>query len=70
MKKLLEQTDKLVQATVDSLDKTATNRVNLLNALNGVTNTLKAIQDAVKDDLVPNKKVIKAIEAYTKNSSA
>ncbi|GJU42572.1 hypothetical protein Tco_1195529 [Tanacetum coccineum] len=65
-----EQTNKLVQATMDFLDKTATDRVNLLNVLNGVTETLKAIQDAVKDDHVLNKKVIEATEAYTKNSSA
>ncbi|GJY85484.1 hypothetical protein Tco_0499510 [Tanacetum coccineum] len=64
------QTDKLVQATIDSLDKTATDKVNLRNALNGVTDTLKAVQDAVKDDPTLNKKVIEATEAYTKNLSA
>ncbi|GKD59562.1 hypothetical protein Tco_1297071, partial [Tanacetum coccineum] len=36
-----EQTDKLVQTTMDSLDKTATDRTDLLKALNGVTETLK-----------------------------
>ncbi|GJS09719.1 hypothetical protein Tco_0366515 [Tanacetum coccineum] len=61
-----EQTDKLVKATMDSLDKTATDKVNLLNALNGVTETLKAVQHAVKDDPAINKKVIKATEAYPK----
>ncbi|GJS25633.1 hypothetical protein Tco_0454265 [Tanacetum coccineum] len=55
---------------MDSLDKTATNRVNLLKAFNGVTETLKVVQDAVKDDPVLNKKVIEATEAYTKNSSS
>ncbi|GJS50590.1 hypothetical protein Tco_0623952 [Tanacetum coccineum] len=65
-----EQTDKLVQATIDSLDKTATNKVNLLKPLNGVTETLKVVQDAVMDDPALNKKVIKATEAYTKNSSS
>nr|GEZ86563.1 uncharacterized mitochondrial protein AtMg00810-like [Tanacetum cinerariifolium] len=45
-------------------------KVNLLNALNGGTKTIKAVQDAVKDDLAINKKVIKATKAYTKNSSA
>ncbi|GJV42188.1 hypothetical protein Tco_1420628 [Tanacetum coccineum] len=44
--------------------------VNLLNALNGVIDTLKVVQDAVKDDPALNKKVIEATEAYTKNSSA
>nr|GEZ26255.1 uncharacterized mitochondrial protein AtMg00810-like [Tanacetum cinerariifolium] len=49
-------TDKLVQATMDSLNKTATDRTNLLKYLNGVTETLKVIQDAVKDDPALNKK--------------
>nr|GEZ02083.1 hypothetical protein [Tanacetum cinerariifolium] len=40
---------------------------DLLNALNGVTKALKAIQDALKEDHVLNKKVLEAIEAYTKN---
>ncbi|GJR08044.1 hypothetical protein Tco_0790696 [Tanacetum coccineum] len=65
-----KQTDKLVQATMDSFDKTATDRVNLLNALNGVTDTLKAVQDAVKDDPTLNKKVIEATKANIKNSFA
>ncbi|GJS10751.1 hypothetical protein Tco_0367547 [Tanacetum coccineum] len=39
-------------------------------ALNGVTKTLKVIQDAVKDDPALTKKVIKASDAYTKNSTA
>ncbi|GJT45109.1 hypothetical protein Tco_0953824 [Tanacetum coccineum] len=42
-----EHTDKLVQATMDSLDKTATDRTNLLKDLNEVTETLKVIQDVV-----------------------
>ncbi|GKB87758.1 hypothetical protein Tco_0960030, partial [Tanacetum coccineum] len=57
-------------ATMDSRDKTATNRTKLLKALTGVTKTLKVIQDVVKDDPVLNKKVIKATKAYTKNSTA
>ncbi|GJT09118.1 hypothetical protein Tco_0843580 [Tanacetum coccineum] len=64
-----EHTHKLVQETMDSLDKTTTDRVNLLKALNGVTKTLKVVQDAVKDDPALNKKVIEATEAYTKNST-
>ncbi|GKB42023.1 hypothetical protein Tco_0886965 [Tanacetum coccineum] len=65
-----DQTDKLVQVTRDSLDKTATDRTNLLKALTEVNETLKVIQDAVKDDLALNKKVIEATEAYTKNLTA
>ncbi|GKD90948.1 hypothetical protein Tco_1366455 [Tanacetum coccineum] len=44
-------------------------RGDLLNALNRVTKTLKAIQDAVKEDHILNKKVIEVTEAYTKNST-
>ncbi|GJT15723.1 hypothetical protein Tco_0874429, partial [Tanacetum coccineum] len=62
-----EQTDKLVWATMDSFDKTTTDRVNLLKALNGVTETLKVVQDAIKDDAALNKKVTEATQAYTKN---
>ncbi|GJY98383.1 retrovirus-related pol polyprotein from transposon TNT 1-94 [Tanacetum coccineum] len=54
-------------ATMDSRDKTATNRTKLLKDLTGVTETLKVIQDVVKDDPTLNKKVIKATKAYTKN---
>ncbi|GKE43696.1 hypothetical protein Tco_1470980 [Tanacetum coccineum] len=62
-----EQTDKVIDAAMNSLDKNSIARSDLINALNGVTKTLKAIQDVVKEDLVLNKKMIKATEAYTKN---
>ncbi|GKA31121.1 hypothetical protein Tco_0717426, partial [Tanacetum coccineum] len=64
-----EQTDKVINAAMNSLDKNNIARGDLLNSLNGVTETLKAIQDVVKEDLVLNKKVIKATEAYIKNST-
>ncbi|GJR93287.1 hypothetical protein Tco_0265461 [Tanacetum coccineum] len=64
-----DQTDKLVQETMDYLDKNSTERVDLLKVLNGVTETLKVIQEAVKDDPALNRKVIEAIKAYTKNST-
>nr|GEX40642.1 hypothetical protein [Tanacetum cinerariifolium] len=64
--KYLKKTDKLVQATMDSLDKIATDRVNLLKAFNGVNKTLKAIQYAVKED---EQKILEAIESFTKISS-
>ncbi|GJX18721.1 hypothetical protein Tco_0221398 [Tanacetum coccineum] len=62
-----EQTDKVIDAAMNSLNKNSIAMGDLLNALNGVTEALKAIQDAVKQDHVLNKKVLKAIEAYTKN---
>nr|GEW67180.1 hypothetical protein [Tanacetum cinerariifolium] len=65
----MEQTDKVIDAAMNSLDKNSITRGDLLNGLNGVTETLKAIQDDIKEDHVLNKKVIEAIEAYTKNST-
>ncbi|GJW04562.1 hypothetical protein Tco_1563418 [Tanacetum coccineum] len=64
-----EQTGKVIDAAMNSLDKNSIARGDLINALNGVTKTLKAIQDVVKEDRVLNKKVIKATKAYTKNST-
>ncbi|GJV31135.1 hypothetical protein Tco_1391535 [Tanacetum coccineum] len=65
-----DQTDKLVQATMDCVDKNSTERADPLKALNGVTETLKVVQEAVKDDLALNRKVIESTEAYTKNSTS
>ncbi|GKC38333.1 hypothetical protein Tco_1050717 [Tanacetum coccineum] len=62
-----DQTDKLVQATMNCLDKNSIERVDLLKALNGVIETLKVVQEAVKDDPALNRKVIEATKAYTKN---
>ncbi|GJZ72301.1 hypothetical protein Tco_0636152 [Tanacetum coccineum] len=64
-----EQTDKVIDAAMNSLDKNGIARGDLLNALNGVTEALKAIQDTVKEDHVLNKKVLEDTEAYTKNST-
>ncbi|GKE58658.1 hypothetical protein Tco_1497843, partial [Tanacetum coccineum] len=63
-------TDKLVQSIMDCLDKNSTERAELLKALNRVTETLKVVQEAVKDDPALNKKVIEATEAYKKNSTS
>ncbi|GJW89021.1 hypothetical protein Tco_0164361 [Tanacetum coccineum] len=63
-------TDKLVQSIIDCLDKNSTERAELLKALNRVTETLKVVQEAVKDDLALNKKVIEATEAYINNSTS
>ncbi|GJY66023.1 hypothetical protein Tco_0468261 [Tanacetum coccineum] len=38
-----DQTDKLVQGTMNCLDKNSTERADLLKALNGVTKTLKVV---------------------------
>nr|GEU44288.1 zinc finger, CCHC-type [Tanacetum cinerariifolium] len=65
----IEQTDKVIDAAMKSLDKNIIARGDLLNALNEVSEIPKAIQDTVTKDLVLNKKVIEATEAYTKNST-
>ncbi|GKE82767.1 hypothetical protein Tco_1552767, partial [Tanacetum coccineum] len=65
----MEQTDKVIDAAINSLDKNSIVRGDLLNALNRVTNTLKVIHNAVKEDPVLNKKVIEATKAYIKNST-
>ncbi|GJX35058.1 hypothetical protein Tco_0246615 [Tanacetum coccineum] len=56
-----EQTKKVIDATMNSLNKNSIAMGDLLNALNGVTKTLKAIQDAVKEDPVLNKKGLKSL---------
>ncbi|GKF06350.1 hypothetical protein Tco_0037018, partial [Tanacetum coccineum] len=66
----LKKFDNTLPLTERKLIKASIEGVNLLNALNGVTETLKVVQDAVKDDVTLNKKVIEATKAYTKNSSA
>ncbi|GJQ93271.1 hypothetical protein Tco_0004410 [Tanacetum coccineum] len=65
MKKLLS----LMLTSRPTLKDIMTKMGDLLNALNGVTETLKAIHDHVKEDHVLNKKVIEATKAYTKNST-
>nr|GEV48607.1 retrovirus-related Pol polyprotein from transposon TNT 1-94 [Tanacetum cinerariifolium] len=51
-----EQIDKVIDAAMNSLDKNSIAKGDILNALNGITETLKTIQDAIKEDLVHNKK--------------
>nr|GEY02208.1 hypothetical protein [Tanacetum cinerariifolium] len=63
----MEQTAKVIDATMNSLDKNNITRGDLLNALNRVTEALKAIQNAVKENPTLYKKMIEATEAYTKN---
>ncbi|GJW21821.1 retrovirus-related pol polyprotein from transposon TNT 1-94 [Tanacetum coccineum] len=65
-----DQTDKLVEAFMSSLDKSRIATIDLYKGLNIITELLKYIKNAVKDYHVLNKKVIEATEAHTKNSSA
>nr|GEX21712.1 retrovirus-related Pol polyprotein from transposon TNT 1-94 [Tanacetum cinerariifolium] len=65
-----DQTDKLVEASMSSLDRIHIAISDLYIGLNVITELLKDIKNVVKDDHVLNKKVIEATKAYTKNSSA
>nr|GEU85338.1 hypothetical protein [Tanacetum cinerariifolium] len=57
----MEQTDKVIDAAMKSLDKNNIARGDILNALNGVTKTLKVIQEVVKEDPILNKKGLKSL---------
>ncbi|GJY26304.1 hypothetical protein Tco_0401030 [Tanacetum coccineum] len=65
-----EQTDKVINAAMNSLDKNGIAMGDLLNALNGVTEALKAIQDTVKEEHVLNKKVLEHLASWYKSSTS
>ncbi|GJR95604.1 hypothetical protein Tco_0267778 [Tanacetum coccineum] len=64
-----EQTDKLVEASMSSLDKSSTTIRDLYKGLNVVTELLKEINNAVKDDPVINKKISEATKSFTNIST-
>ncbi|GJZ65451.1 hypothetical protein Tco_0622147 [Tanacetum coccineum] len=64
-----DQTDKLVEASMSSLDKSSNTISDLHKGLNIITELLKEIKNAVKDDSVINKKIIEASESFTKFST-
>ncbi|GJV73266.1 hypothetical protein Tco_1493261 [Tanacetum coccineum] len=64
-----DQTDKLVEASMSSLDKSRTTISDLYKGLNIITELLKEINNAVKDDPVINKKINAATESFTKIST-
>nr|GEU37860.1 hypothetical protein [Tanacetum cinerariifolium] len=63
-----DQTDKLVEASMSSLDKSSNTISDLYKGLNIITKLLKKIKNAVKDDSVINKKITEATESFTKFS--
>ncbi|GJZ76742.1 hypothetical protein Tco_0641414, partial [Tanacetum coccineum] len=63
-----DQTDKLVEASMSSLDKSSNTISDLYKCLNIITKLLKEIKNAVKDDIVINKKISKATKSFTKLS--
>ncbi|GJW79796.1 hypothetical protein Tco_0143771 [Tanacetum coccineum] len=64
-----DHTDKLVEATMSSLDKSNTTISDLYKGLNIITKFLKEINNAVKDDIAINKKISEATETFTKIST-
>ncbi|GJV41948.1 retrovirus-related pol polyprotein from transposon TNT 1-94 [Tanacetum coccineum] len=63
-----DQTDKLVEASMSSLDKSSNTISDLYKGLNIITELLKEIKNAVKDDSVI-KKISEATESFTKFST-
>ncbi|GKC65923.1 hypothetical protein Tco_1098521, partial [Tanacetum coccineum] len=64
-----DQTDKLVEASMSSLDRSSTTISDLYKGLNVITELLKTINIAVKDDPATNKKINEATETFAKISS-
>nr|GFD24694.1 hypothetical protein [Tanacetum cinerariifolium] len=61
-----DQTDKLVEAFTSSLDRRSTTISDLYKGLNVITELLKDISDAVKDDPVTNKKINEANKTFAR----
>ncbi|GJR45511.1 hypothetical protein Tco_1313614 [Tanacetum coccineum] len=64
-----DQTHKLVEASMSSLDKSNNTISNLYKGFNIITELLKEIKIAVKDDPVINKKISEATKSFTKTST-
>ncbi|GKF93212.1 hypothetical protein Tco_0279931, partial [Tanacetum coccineum] len=64
-----DQTDKLVEASMSSLDRSNTTITNLYKGLDVVTKLLKYISTAVKDDCAANQKINEATETFATISS-
>ncbi|GKA01001.1 hypothetical protein Tco_0673666 [Tanacetum coccineum] len=65
----IDQTDKLVETTMNTIDKSSTTIKDLYKGLNVITQLLKDINNAVKDDPATNKKIDEAIETFAKIST-
>ncbi|GKE31893.1 hypothetical protein Tco_1451215, partial [Tanacetum coccineum] len=64
-----DQTDKLVEASMSSLDKSSTTISDLYKGLNVITQLLKDINNAIKDEHATNKKINEAIKTFSKIST-
>ncbi|GJX62773.1 hypothetical protein Tco_0295673 [Tanacetum coccineum] len=64
-----DQTDKLIEAFMSSLDKSINTISDLYKGLNIITELLKEIKNVVEDDFVINKKISEATESFNKFST-
>ncbi|GJX43823.1 hypothetical protein Tco_0260499, partial [Tanacetum coccineum] len=64
-----DQTDKLVEASISILNRSSTTVSDLYKGLNVITELLKNINTAVKDDPATNQKINEATETFAKISS-
>nr|GEW41605.1 hypothetical protein [Tanacetum cinerariifolium] len=62
-------TNKLVKASMNSLDKSSTTIHDLYKGLNVIIELLEEINNAVKDDPLKNKKINEATKSFTKIST-
>nr|GEU54978.1 uncharacterized mitochondrial protein AtMg00810-like [Tanacetum cinerariifolium] len=59
-----DQTGQLVASSINSLDKSRSSIIDLYKGLNVITELLKDINNAVKDDPATNKKINEAIKTF------
>ncbi|GJR98278.1 hypothetical protein Tco_0270452 [Tanacetum coccineum] len=64
-----DQTDKLMEASMSSLDRSRTTISDLYKGLNVITQLLKEISNAVKDDPATNQKLNEATKTFARISS-
>ncbi|GKD85285.1 hypothetical protein Tco_1356439 [Tanacetum coccineum] len=64
-----DQTDKLVEASMSSLDRSSTTTSDLYKGLNVIAQLLKYISNAVKDDPATNQKLNEATKTFLRISS-
>nr|GEW41391.1 retrovirus-related Pol polyprotein from transposon TNT 1-94 [Tanacetum cinerariifolium] len=67
--RLRDQTDKIMEASTSSLDRSSTTISDLYKGPNVITELLKDISNAVKDDPAINQKINEATKTFTRISS-
>nr|GEY68470.1 hypothetical protein [Tanacetum cinerariifolium] len=64
-----DQSDKLVEASMSSLDRSSTTISDLYKGLNFITQLFKEISNTIKDDPATNQKINEATETFARISS-